>query len=48
MDGVLVGQGTATASLPGANMLDFGADPSFPTLPYLNGLLDEVSVLQQR
>ena len=45
LDGVHVGQGTALASMPGAaNMLDFGGDPSFPTLPYLNGLLDEVSV----
>ena len=44
MDGVLVAQGTALASISGANPLEFGGDPEFHTLAYLNGLIDEVSV----
>ena len=44
MDGVVVAQGTAQVSLTASTGIDFGGDPSFPTLPYLNGLLDELSV----
>ena len=44
MDGVLVAQGTALSSISsGTTNLEFGGDPNLHALPYLNGLMDEVS-----